>query len=193
VYGPVALVPTKPRDHLGRALSELGRNSWVEDCNPCPSLPLLEETARYLPMGLLSLLGRVSGKRGSADFCGLGGHDVVVLVDDSTRMLKKGRVSYQTNPRCTLCSSILGERGDGRARHKSLQIQQAGIKVHFLNQRQLEGINLKVGKVSFRQVISVRTEAKPTMRQTKSKTRKLFKETTLYFWATDRGSVERSI
>ena len=42
-------------------------------------------------MGLLSLLDRVNGKRGSVDFCGLEDHNVVVLVDDSTRMLKKGR------------------------------------------------------------------------------------------------------
>ena len=34
-------------------------------------------------MGLLSLFDRVNGKRGSADFCRLEDHDVVVLVDGS--------------------------------------------------------------------------------------------------------------
>ena len=42
-------------------------------------------------MGFLRLLNRVEGKRGSIDFRLLKDHDVVVLVDNSTRMLRKGR------------------------------------------------------------------------------------------------------
>lgn len=50
---------------------------------------LLEETAGRLLMGFWKLLNRVKGKRRSIDV--LKGHEVVVLVDDSTRMLRKGR------------------------------------------------------------------------------------------------------
>jgi hypothetical protein len=42
-------------------------------------------------MGLLSLLNNVERKRGSIDFKLLNDHDIVVLVDNSTRMLKKDR------------------------------------------------------------------------------------------------------
>ena len=42
-------------------------------------------------MGFLNLINRVKGKHRSTDFRALEGHDVVVLVADSTRMLKKGR------------------------------------------------------------------------------------------------------
>ena len=42
-------------------------------------------------MGLLSLFNDAEGKRGSIDFCLLKDHDVVVLVDNSTRMLRRGR------------------------------------------------------------------------------------------------------
>ena len=66
-------------------------------------------------MGLLSFLGRVNSKRGSVDLRRLKDHDVVVLVDDSTRMLKKGRwgeVRRWIKPQFVLCSSISGEQGD---------------------------------------------------------------------------------
>jgi len=64
---------------------------------------------------------------------------------------------------------------------KVYKCNKRGIDVHFLNQQKREGMNLKVREVSFGQVASVHAETKPTMRQTKSETRKLFKETTLYY------------
>ena len=56
-----------------------------------------------------------------------------------------------------------------------------GIDVHFLNQRPRASVSLKVSGVFFGQAISVRAEAKPAMPQTKSKTRELLNETTLYY------------
>jgi len=85
-------------------------------------------------MGFLSLLNCVEGKHRSIDLCPLKDRDVVVLIDNSTRMLKRGRwdeVWYQDQPGCVLGSSVPGERGDGKARHKSLQVQQEGDRHSF--------------------------------------------------------------
>ena len=49
-------------------------------------------------MGLLSLLNNAEGKRRSIDFCLLEDHDVVVLVDNSTKMLRKGRWDQVRRP-----------------------------------------------------------------------------------------------
>jgi len=64
---------------------------------------------------------------------------------------------------------------------KVRKCNKRGINVHFLNQQKREGINLKVSEASFSRVTFVHTEAKSTMQQTRSETRKLFKETTLYY------------
>jgi hypothetical protein len=42
-------------------------------------------------MGFLGLLNHANDKRRSIDFRLLESHDVAVLVDNSTRMIKKGR------------------------------------------------------------------------------------------------------
>lgn len=76
-------------------------------------------------MGLLSLLNSVEGKRGSIDFCLLKDRDVVVLVDNSTRMLRKGRWDEVRCP-CRLrlrfsTDSAPGELGNRKTGRKSLQ------------------------------------------------------------------------
>jgi len=135
-------------------------------------------------MGLLSFLDRANGKRGSVDFRRLKDHDVVVLVDDSTRMLKKGRwgeVGFWINPQCALCSSILGARGDGRARYKSPQVQQPRDRRPFPEPAKTRGYKPQGQLGLLRLSGFVHAKAKHKTRQTKSETRKLFKETTLYY------------
>lgn len=76
-------------------------------------------------MGLLSLLNNVEGKRGSIDSCLLKHRDVVVLVDNSTRMLRKGRWDEVRCPcRLRVCfptNDAPGELGNRKTRGKSLQ------------------------------------------------------------------------
>jgi len=100
----------------------------------------------HLSMGFLSFLSRVEGGRGPIDFHLLKDHHVVVLADNSTRMLKKGRWDE--------VSKVMGKLATKVYKHN-----KKGIDVHFLNQQPRAGLGLK----------------------TKSKTKKLFEETTLYY------------
>jgi len=97
-------------------------------------------------MGLLSFLDTVEGERRHTGLRRLKHHDVVILADNSTRMLKKGRWDEISAAIGTLATKVY-------------KYNRRGIDIHFLNQRPPAGLGLK----------------------TKSKTKKLFQDTTLYY------------
>ncbi|KAF9651714.1 hypothetical protein BDM02DRAFT_3184230 [Thelephora ganbajun] len=81
-------------------------------------------------MGFLTLLNRVDGNRRSIDFSPLKDQDVIVLVDNSTRMLRKGRWDE------------VG-RVIGKLATKVWKCNNRGIVIHFLNQQAQASTKLK--------------------------------------------------
>jgi len=69
----------------------------------------------------------------------------------------------------------------GKLAARVYKYNKRGIDVHFLNQQSRASVSLKVSEVLPGQTTPIRTDVELLLPQTKSKTRKLLEETTLYY------------